>query len=306
VKVVFSSLVRIGRGAVPQLTAALKSENRTLRTTAALALAHIEPANDAPLPVLLDALNSSSWPVLPNDPWLDGLWEETKQVWHSHFPTSLRADEWALLKIGPRAVPQLVRRALEATGGGEQPYLETIGSMPHGGREALPNLIIALKHKDEATRARAAGFLGRLGSAAADAIPALGEAAGDAASSVRLAAEQSRDNILAQVAMEKQQAEARRQAARAHQPPGTVEVLAATPLKVDDAVSVEWNGGWYTGKILELPGADSIRIHYEGYESNWDETVPRSRLRLPAAPPQPAEKPEAAPKPPPTDDPFGG
>jgi hypothetical protein len=64
-------------------------------------------------------------------------------------------------------------------------------------------------------------------------------------------------------------------------------VTDEAPLKVGDAVQVEWYGQWWTGEVLGLEG-DNVRIHYRGFDSRWDETVPRSRLRLGQAESEPA------------------
>ena len=201
-KVVFSALIGIGRGAVPQLTAALKSENRTLRTTAAMVLAHVDPTGDAAIPVLVEALDSPSWYVYPDDPWLAAVREEIERLTNIQEQTMLRADVWSLVKIGPRAVPPLLDKALhtEPGDGIANPCLEAIGLIPQGGREAAPQLVRLLKDKDQPLRAHAAWILGSLG--IADALPALGEAAGDPAASVRKAAQQARNAILSRIERE--------------------------------------------------------------------------------------------------------
>jgi hypothetical protein len=176
-------------------------------------------------------------------------------------------------------------------------------AMPQRGREAVPYLIRALEHPEEGVRRRAAQALGGLESAAADAVAALRDAANDPADSVHRAAQQSSASILSAIESEKRQAEdVKRQAeadklqAQQSLPPETVAVQADTPLMVNDDVSVEWHGGWYPGRILELPAVDGIRIHYEGFDASWDETVPRSRLRRPVAPAQPEQNSDAAPQ----------
>ncbi|GEO80906.1 MBT domain-containing protein [Pararhodospirillum oryzae] len=45
---------------------------------------------------------------------------------------------------------------------------------------------------------------------------------------------------------------------------------------------VLWEGNWYPARILgQGTGARGCRIHYEGYESKDDETVPLGRIRYP-------------------------
>jgi hypothetical protein len=43
-------------------------------------------------------------------------------------------------------------------------------------------------------------------------------------------------------------------------------------------VEVEWKGKWYKATVLEVKD-NGYRIHYEGYASSWDETVPATRIR---------------------------
>jgi hypothetical protein len=62
-------------------------------------------------------------------------------------------------------------------------------------------------------------------------------------------------------------------------------VTEATRLKEGDAVRVEWGGNWWAGSVLSVQKNGTVRIHYEGWDSSWDETVPRSRLCLPPSGP---------------------
>ncbi|MEZ5670276.1 MAG: hypothetical protein R3F55_23180 [Alphaproteobacteria bacterium] len=46
------------------------------------------------------------------------------------------------------------------------------------------------------------------------------------------------------------------------------------------AVSIEWNGGWYAGRVLDGPRPDgSCYVTYDGYDSSWDEWVSPDRLQ---------------------------
>lgn len=54
----------------------------------------------------------------------------------------------------------------------------------------------------------------------------------------------------------------------------------APTYKVGDLVDVEWRGTWYVAKVIALEGAN-YRVHYEGWGSEWDESVPTSRMRAP-------------------------
>ena len=44
-------------------------------------------------------------------------------------------------------------------------------------------------------------------------------------------------------------------------------------------VSVLWKGTWYPAHVLKALGGDRYRIHYDGYDSSWDENVGPSRIR---------------------------
>ena len=66
------------------------------------------------------------------------------------------------------------------------------------------------------------------------------------------------------------------------EPSGSV-VTADTELHVGQPVQVAWNGSWYAATVLELMDDGQVRIHYEGWSDNYDEVVPRSRIRAPGA-----------------------
>ncbi|MGE5492677.1 MAG: caspase family protein [Actinomycetota bacterium] len=46
-----------------------------------------------------------------------------------------------------------------------------------------------------------------------------------------------------------------------------------------DAVDIEWHGSWYPGSVLEVKQQGRYRIHYDGYDSSWDEVVGPDRIR---------------------------
>jgi hypothetical protein len=56
-------------------------------------------------------------------------------------------------------------------------------------------------------------------------------------------------------------------------------LTAETPLKVGDPILIEYYGSWWEGEVLALKSNGDVRIRYTGYGSDWDETVPRSRVR---------------------------
>jgi len=59
-------------------------------------------------------------------------------------------------------------------------------------------------------------------------------------------------------------------------------VSAKTPLQPGDKVTIDWNGSWWAGEVVAVHQDGGVRVHYAGWESKWDETVPRSRLQLPS------------------------
>jgi hypothetical protein len=46
-------------------------------------------------------------------------------------------------------------------------------------------------------------------------------------------------------------------------------------------VRVEWNGKVYAASILAVVGGERYRVHYEGFSSEWDETIEGSRIVAP-------------------------
>jgi outer membrane protein OmpA-like peptidoglycan-associated protein len=55
-------------------------------------------------------------------------------------------------------------------------------------------------------------------------------------------------------------------------------LLAAASFRPLAFVVAEWEGAWYSGRLLSVNG-DSARVHFLGWETSWDEDVPRERLR---------------------------
>lgn len=63
---------------------------------------------------------------------------------------------------------------------------------------------------------------------------------------------------------------------------------------VGDHVMVEWEGADYPAVVLSVEGPARYRVHYDGYDSIWDENVNVSRIKGPIqgpvlAPPPPAK-----------------
>jgi hypothetical protein len=54
--------------------------------------------------------------------------------------------------------------------------------------------------------------------------------------------------------------------------------LLVNPYKASDRVRVRWRGSIYTAVVLEVVSKDRVRIHYEGFENAWDETVQLDRI----------------------------
>jgi hypothetical protein len=53
---------------------------------------------------------------------------------------------------------------------------------------------------------------------------------------------------------------------------------APAPYKENDRVRVVWRGSVYTATITKVIAHDKFLVHYEGYEKEWDETVPLDRI----------------------------
>lgn len=48
---------------------------------------------------------------------------------------------------------------------------------------------------------------------------------------------------------------------------------------VGEQVLVQWEGNVYPAKILAAVGPTKYKVHYDGYDSIWDEVVPRERVK---------------------------
>jgi hypothetical protein len=49
--------------------------------------------------------------------------------------------------------------------------------------------------------------------------------------------------------------------------------------KVGDRVKVDWKNTVYPATILAVHGNERYRVHYDGYDTNWDENVEISRIQ---------------------------
>ncbi len=53
---------------------------------------------------------------------------------------------------------------------------------------------------------------------------------------------------------------------------------AVDELRAGDTVSVEWQGEWWTARIVEVRDDGRFLVHYEGASDEWDEVVAAARL----------------------------
>jgi hypothetical protein len=49
-------------------------------------------------------------------------------------------------------------------------------------------------------------------------------------------------------------------------------------------VLISWGNQWWQGRVVQAYAEGSVRVTYDGWSSSFDETVPRSRLRLTGEP----------------------
>jgi hypothetical protein len=52
----------------------------------------------------------------------------------------------------------------------------------------------------------------------------------------------------------------------------------ANPYKPGDRVRLTWRGSVYSATVLEVVAKDKLLVHYDGYESVWDEVVHVERI----------------------------
>jgi len=60
---------------------------------------------------------------------------------------------------------------------------------------------------------------------------------------------------------------------------GASAPVAASAFGNGDAANVLWKGTWYPAHVIGVLGGGRYRIHYDGYDSSWDENVGPSRIR---------------------------
>jgi len=49
--------------------------------------------------------------------------------------------------------------------------------------------------------------------------------------------------------------------------------------RVGDHVLVDWEGNTYPAMVMEALGPTKFKVHYDGYDTIWDEGIPRDRIR---------------------------
>lgn len=60
--------------------------------------------------------------------------------------------------------------------------------------------------------------------------------------------------------------------------PGKSDSSQSAAYKVGDRVKVTWRGSTYSATVVGIVDRDKFLIHYDGYESAWDEVVHRDRI----------------------------
>ncbi|MBF0161131.1 MAG: RNA-binding protein [Magnetococcales bacterium] len=50
-------------------------------------------------------------------------------------------------------------------------------------------------------------------------------------------------------------------------------------MDVGERAQVSWKGTWYPSRVLDVSG-NRVFIHYDGYESSWDEWVTMDRVKI--------------------------
>jgi hypothetical protein len=61
-------------------------------------------------------------------------------------------------------------------------------------------------------------------------------------------------------------------------PVGSSTASLGNPYSVGERVRVTWRGSVYAATVLEVIGKNQLLVHYDGYESAWDEKIPLDRV----------------------------
>ena len=62
--------------------------------------------------------------------------------------------------------------------------------------------------------------------------------------------------------------------------PSGIPINAHTRLEIGTPLLANWNGLWWRAQVIDLQSDGQVRIHYTGWDSSWDETLPRERLQM--------------------------
>jgi len=145
---VFGAIRNIGRPAVPALTKALKSQDQSVRRSAALLLAEIKPSPKEVIPILIETLKSKT----------------------REFRFTGLSPATALVEIGMPVIPALSDAMKDKD---SIVRLNVVFILSGIGKHATPVLINALDDKNTFVRYRAFFGLGEIGPPAKAAVPAL-------------------------------------------------------------------------------------------------------------------------------------
>jgi hypothetical protein len=61
-------------------------------------------------------------------------------------------------------------------------------------------------------------------------------------------------------------------------PTGSSTASLGNPYQVGERVRVTWRGSVYAATVLEVVGKNQLLVHYDGYESAWDEKISLDRV----------------------------
>jgi hypothetical protein len=62
--------------------------------------------------------------------------------------------------------------------------------------------------------------------------------------------------------------------------PSGVHLDPETPLDIGAIVLAYSQGRWWRAEVVALDGEDTVTIHYPGWDSTWDVTVPKTELQV--------------------------
>ena len=61
---------------------------------------------------------------------------------------------------------------------------------------------------------------------------------------------------------------------------GGLALAACKPVpRVGDHVLVDWENNTYPAMVIEAPSPTKFKVHYDGYDAAWDETVGKDRIK---------------------------